>query len=71
MQVLESIWLSRYIKILKDNGKTTDEITILKKEYIDYVEGQKSKDLSNELIRFLSAISSPKDDEQVESSKKR
>ena len=65
MQVIESLWLSKYIKILENNKKTPEEIIKLKKEFIEYFEGTKKFNLSNELTEFLSFLSINNEDDKV------
>lgn len=66
MQVIESLWLSRYIKILENNKKTPEEIIKLKKEFIEYFEGTKKFNLSNELTEFLSFLSINNEDDKIQ-----
>lgn len=56
MQVNESLYLSRYIRILEYNKKSKEEIKTLTKEYIDYIEGVKKDNLSDELKQYLSFL---------------
>lgn len=53
MQVTEALLVSQYARLLNANHKSPDEIIKLKKEFINYIEGEKLETISNELTEFL------------------
>lgn len=53
MQVTEALLVSQYARLLNANHKSPDEIIKLKKEFINYIEGEELETISNELTEFL------------------
>lgn len=70
MQVSESLLVSRYVTILQLNKIPKERIVKLKKEYIDYIEGQKQEPLSDELNQFLTFIHNEQLEEQENKGKR-
>lgn len=56
MNVLQSLDLSLYIKTLKYNNKSMEEIDKLKKEYIAYTNGVILEPFSEELKWYLNYL---------------
>ena len=64
MQLIESLYVSKYVKLLELNGKNPTEIEYLKKEYISYIEGEKKDNLSPELIEYLEFLNGSKEKDE-------
>lgn len=64
MTIIESINLRNYVQILKYNNKTPEQIEILKKEYINYVDNN-GPIISNELEEYLNYLNKQSNSKKI------
>lgn len=71
MQMSDNLLVIKYREILKYNGISPERIKFLVKEYIDYIEGKTSGDISDELSQFLEFIKQSEEQNKQELNGKR